>query len=73
MLEKRVTQAQTDFYAIKASFGRAEEASRTARHSNEMLQEEYCKLVHTVNDERKRNRMLIDDALLKVQTDLEIF
>lgn len=73
MIEKRLTQTQNDFSTIKTTFQRSEDAAKASRHSNEVLQEEYCKLVTTVNDERRKNRALIDDTLLKVRTDLELF
>ena len=48
------------FDKLAQEFERSEETSRIARRSSDKLQEEYCRIIHSVATERKRNLAYIE-------------
>lgn len=54
ILEKRIGLVTLEFDKIRTSFERNEQVSKSIRNSSDQLQEEYCKLVQTINSERSR-------------------
>ena len=53
---------QEDFSNLRVEFKREEEYSRVARRAAEGLQEEYCRIIHSVASEKQRNMMFIEKA-----------
>ena len=53
---------QEDFSNLRVEFRREEEYSRVARRAAEGLQEEYCRIIHSVASEKQRNMMFIEKA-----------
>jgi len=47
---------------MTTEFRREEEYSRVARKAADNLQQEYCKIVHSVASEKQRNLMYIEKA-----------
>jgi hypothetical protein len=61
-MQKRMGSVTSQFEALEKQFERSEEYSRIARKASDNLQEEYCRIIHTVATERKRNLMYIEKA-----------
>lgn len=51
-----------DFHTLGNSVRKEEEYSRVARRAADNLQEEYCRIVHSVATEKQRNLMYIERA-----------
>ena len=60
--QKKIRQVQEDFSNLRVEFRREEEYSRVARRAAEGLQEEYCRIIHSVASEKQRNMMFIEKA-----------
>jgi len=53
---------QEEFSTLQSNFNREAEYSRIARKAADNLQEEYCRIVHSVATEKQRNLMFIERA-----------
>lgn len=67
---RRIEKVQTDFYTLKTEFKKEEEQSRVARKCFDKLQDEYCRIVHSVVSEKQRNLMYIEKAKREFQHEL---
>ncbi len=53
---------QDEFTKLSTDFSREADYSRIARKTADNLQEEYCRIVHSVATEKQRNLMYIERA-----------
>lgn len=60
--QRKINAVQINFDSLTKDVKREEEYSRIARKSADNLQEEYCRIVHSVATERQRNMMYIERA-----------
>ena len=68
--QRRIDTVQKDFHTLQVNFKKEEEQSRIARKCTDNLQEEYCKVVHSVASEKQRNLMFIEKAKREFVTEL---
>ena len=71
-VEVKVNHMLDKFDKISHEFARSEEASRIARKAADNLQEEYCRIIHSVATERKRNLQYIEKAKRDFIEDLTV-
>jgi len=64
--QKRLMEMQNTNKLMMNDFAQLNENCRLAQKSTDVLQVEYCKLIHSVNAEKRRNM----DAINEVQRDL---
>ena len=50
--QRKINSVQGDFNTLKNDFKREEDYSKTARKAADNLQEEYCRIVHSVASEK---------------------
>ena len=60
--QRKINSVQISFEGLQKDVKREEEYSRIARKSADSLQEEYCRIVHSVATEKQRNMMYIERA-----------
>ena len=60
--QRKINTVQDEFQTLKSDFKREEEYSRISRKAADNLQQEYCKIVHSVASEKQRNLMYIEKA-----------
>ena len=68
--EVNINSVLERFEKLSQQFDRSEETSRIARKSSDKLQEEYCRIIHSVATERKRNLFYIEKAKQEFIVDL---
>ena len=68
--QKKMNTVVQEFESLQSAFKREEEASRVARKTSDNLQEEYCRIVHSVATEKQRNMMYIEKAKREFVTEI---
>jgi hypothetical protein len=68
--QRKINTVQEEFSTLQSNFNREAEYSRIARKAADNLQEEYCRIVHSVATEKQRNLMFIERAKRELVADI---